>query len=127
MTLPLWVLIAVAIGTPILAFVGTLVGSAITRRSANELEARSRREETMRTMRWAAELACSDNDKLTLVGVAELEALYVSNLLDRDQAAFVSVALDLVVDKPADEIDEIEMAGDNPQILEDDEAPALDR
>ena len=54
---PTWLVIVVAVATPLLAFAGVLVANVVTRIGDTELEARSRREETMRTLKWAAELA----------------------------------------------------------------------
>ena len=59
--LPTWAVYAVALGTPILAFLGAIIGHVITRRGAKEQEQRSRREKLMKTLQWAAELAISDD------------------------------------------------------------------
>lgn len=121
-TLPLWAVYAVSFGTPILAFLGVLLGSWLTRRSATELETRSKREETMRTLRWAAELAASDKDDLAQLGVAELRALLDSELLDESQKVFIDAALESVIEDPLEEIEEIEAAGDVVDVVEDDDA-----
>ncbi|MDN5770124.1 MAG: hypothetical protein L0H26_10365 [Microlunatus sp.] len=118
-TLPTWAVYAVSFGTPILAFLGVLFGSWLTRRSARELETRSKREETMRTLRWGAELAASDKPGLADLGVAELVALSQSDLLDDSQKVFIDAALEAVVADPAEEIDEIEAAGDDVEVVED--------
>lgn len=75
-TLPIWAVYAVSLGSPSLAFLGVFLSSVITRRGARELrlgavelEARSQREEAMRTLRWACEQAASPNPKLAAVGV----------------------------------------------------------
>ena len=78
---PLWLAVVVALGTPVLAFAGALLGQLLTRRGAKELDIRWRREETMRLLRWAAELAVDEDVGRGAVGVAALEALEVSELL----------------------------------------------
>lgn len=104
-SLPLWAVFAVSFGSPLLAFVGVLVSQWIGRKGAAELETRSRREETMRNLRWAAELAVSEDAARADLGVSQLIALGDSELLDDDQQLFVDAALDAVVDSAADEID----------------------
>ncbi|HYN30921.1 MAG TPA: hypothetical protein VES95_13790 [Dermatophilaceae bacterium] len=86
---PVWL----AAGTPLLAFVGVLVGYWVTRRAATELETRSTREETMRTLKWAAELAVSGDDAKADLGLRELYALRGSALLDPEQRTFIAAAL----------------------------------
>lgn len=73
-TVPIWAALAVSIGTPLLTFVGVLVAQRIVRVGAVELEVRSRREETMRNLRWAAELAVSDHLGESRLGLAHLRA-----------------------------------------------------
>jgi hypothetical protein len=50
-------------------------------------EVRSKREETMRTMRWAAELSAQADGRLANLGVAELAALLESEAMVRRSAA----------------------------------------
>ena len=100
-SLPVWAAVAVAVGTPVLAFAGALIGQVLARRGAREEEVRWRREETMRLLRWAAELAADDDVSRSAVGVAALEALERSDLLRADDQAIVSTVLDAVVDLPA--------------------------
>ena len=64
-----WAAIAISTGTPVLTFMGVLVAQYLLRKGANEVEVRSRREETLRVLRWAAELAVSADDR-DLVGMA---------------------------------------------------------
>lgn len=45
-----WLLLAL---TPVLAFLGALIGHVLTRRASLELDRWRRREETMRMLRWA--------------------------------------------------------------------------
>ena len=104
----MWAVFAVSFGSPLLAFLGVLVGLWMGRKSARELEARSRREEMMRTLRWAAELAVADDDAISSLGVAQLVALAESELLDEAQQVFVDAALDAVVDDAVEEVDHAE-------------------
>jgi hypothetical protein len=76
--------------TPALAFVGALLGVVLNRRAARELESRSRREETMRNLRWAADHAVDSDPMRSALGAAQLEALGRSSLLDPEQLVFVN-------------------------------------
>ena len=59
-SLPTWAVYWVSLGTPAAAFVGALIGHIVSRKGAKELEIWRRREETMRMLRWATELAAAD-------------------------------------------------------------------
>ena len=114
-SLPLWALFAVAFGSPILAFLGVLLAQVLTRKSATELEARSKREETMRILRWAAELAVSPDDRMADLGVAQLVALLTSDLLDDSEKVFVEVALDAVYEDPEAELNQL---GEDAEVIQ---------
>jgi hypothetical protein len=114
-SLPLWALFAVAFGSPILAFLGVLLAQVMTRKSATELEARSKREETMRILRWAAELAVSLDDRMADLGVAQLGALLRSDLLDDSEKVFVEVALDAVYEDPEAELNQL---GEDAEVIQ---------
>lgn len=88
--MPAEITIAVAVATPLLAFLGVLAGQWITRRSARELDVWRRREETMRLLRWAVESAASE-DKVVLseAGLAVLEALVSAELLQPEDRSMV--------------------------------------
>jgi hypothetical protein len=81
--------IAIAIATPLLSFFAVLLGQQLTRRSAKELEVWRRREETMRMLRWCAESASSENPALRRAGVAVLEGLTESELLQAEDHEIV--------------------------------------
>jgi hypothetical protein len=117
------VYLVVAITTPILAFAGALLGQLLTRRAARELEVRSRREETMRNLRWAAELAIDRDDRKAQLGVAQLRALGDSELLDAEQQGFVDAALASVLEQPLEELYGAEEAGE--EVVTVLEAPVL--
>jgi hypothetical protein len=113
-TLPTWAVWVLSFGSPLLAFVGVLIGQAITRRGAVELETRSKREEVMRILRWAAELAVSDDQAHARLGVAQLGTLLASDLLDEEEKDFVQAALTAVV-RPA--VEQIEQLGGDVQVV----------
>jgi hypothetical protein len=69
----------------------------------------------MRNLRWAAELAVSTDERLA-EGVAELNALTESNLLDEDEKLFIDAALESVVQEPVEEIEE---SGEGTEVLVD--------
>ncbi|MFP5336310.1 MAG: hypothetical protein ACLGIV_13460 [Actinomycetes bacterium] len=106
-SLPTWAVYAVSFGTPVFTFLGVLLAQFITRMGARELEIRSRREETMRNLRWAAELAVDEDDRMADLGVAQLAALLESDLLDESEKVFVEAALNVVYEDPEAELDEL--------------------
>lgn len=114
-TWPSWAVYLLSFGSPVLSFLGVLVAQRISRRGANELETRSKREEVMRTLRWAAELSVSDNSGTAGLGVAELNALADSRLLDEDQKVFIDAALESVIQPAVDELGE---GGDSTEVVE---------
>jgi hypothetical protein len=113
-----------SLATPALAFAGALVGVAVTRRGARELETRSRREETMRNLRWAAEMAIARDDQRAQLGIAELRALGESDLLDEEQRGFVDAALASVLEEPLEEVEGAEADGRLPEASLQDGASA---
>jgi hypothetical protein len=118
-TLPTWAVYAVSFGTPVAAFLGVLVAQWITRKGARELETRSRREETMRNLRWAAELAVSNDDGMADLGVNQLAALLESDLLEDAEKIFVEAALDAVYEDPEAELEELGEEAEAIQYVED--------
>jgi hypothetical protein len=119
--LPTWAIWVLSFGTPLLAFAGVLAGQAITRRSARELEIRSKREEVMRILRWAAELAVADDPAHARLGVTQLGTLLTSDLLDEEEKDFVQAALTAVVE-PA--VQQIEQLGEDVQVIAESDLPA---
>ena len=92
--MPDWLIIAVAVMTPALAFGGALTGHGLNRRGAVELDVWRRREETMRTLRWGVELALDENDDRATVGFAALLALAESEMLQSDDVPFLTAVTD---------------------------------
>lgn len=114
----------VALGTPVLAFLGALIGQLITRRGAVELDKRSKREEVMRILRWAAELGASEDEAKVRLGRAQLETLLGSDLLDEKERDFVQVALEATLGRV---VEQIEQAGEDARaIMITDAAAATD-
>ena len=106
-SLPTWAVYLISFGTPLLAFAGGLFGQIILRRGATELEARSKREELMRMLRWASELAISDDDPKARLGVAQLRALLDSSLLTAEEINFVRAALTASIRNPVEQMEQI--------------------
>lgn len=79
-----------------LAFVGAMVGHVLTRRSSKELDVWRRREETMRMLRWAADRAVAGG-RLSEIGVAALDALGKSELLQSEDQGLVDDVMSAVV------------------------------
>lgn len=116
--LPTWAVYAVAFGTPSFALAGVLLTGRLNRRTANELERRSRREEVMRLLRWAAELAVADDERKAALGVDQLAALARSDLLSDQEKLFVDAALETALAEPAEEIEQLVTGGEDVHILQ---------
>lgn len=109
--IPIWLAIVLAVGTPALTFASVWLANRVSRQGDEETEKRSLREETMRNLRWAAELALDDDPKRALLGLKELEALETADMLDDEQKVFVTAALDAVVAGPESTLDELAKEG----------------
>lgn len=86
-----------------LAFLGALTGHLLGRRSAVELDRWRHREEAMRLMRWAVELAVSEEKSRARAGLTTLTALLDSPMLDTDDVDFmftIAAAVETVVMLP---------------------------
>lgn len=103
--MPTWAVYAVSIGSPVLAFLGAAIGHLVARRTAKELETRSRREQLIKMLQWGAELAVSGDEEKARLGLSQLKAVEESELCDADVQAFVDAALEAVVGEVADEVD----------------------
>ncbi len=99
--LPLWLGAAAALGIPLLAFAGSVAGQVLSRRDARDLDVRWQREETMRLLRWAAELA-SEQGARGVVGIATLEALTDSALVQRADEPIVAAIFASVISSAKD-------------------------
>lgn len=105
-TLPTWAVYLVSFGTPIAAFVGVVVGQVFLRKGASELDIWRRREETMRMLRWASEQAASKDSATSRMGVAALDALSTSELLQEPDQNLVDAVIDSLIEEPVEEIEE---------------------
>lgn len=85
-----WLIVAVGVVTPVLAFLGVLVGHWLTRRASLELDRWRRREETMRMMRWAVELAVEPAQAKADAGLVVLDGLLASELLQNEDVGLVA-------------------------------------
>lgn len=96
-SLPLWALFAVGFGTPLVGLSGVLIGQRLVHTDAVEEDHRGRREELMRTIRWAAEKAVDPDPKTAELGVASLRALGTSPLLQPEDQDFIDAVTAAVV------------------------------
>jgi hypothetical protein len=106
--LPIWAVYAVGFGTPASAFVGVMLTGLLGRRSAAEIERRSRREEVMRLMRWSAEMAIDADERKRQLGAQQLTVLADSELLGMPEKPLVDAALESAL---AEAVDVIQTAG----------------
>lgn len=102
--LPAWVLALVLAISPVLSFVGALVGPLLLRVGEKEADIRWRREKALEHMRWAVELSASENDQLAEVGGAALNALVDSPLLHEDDVDLILQVTDAAVGEMSDEV-----------------------
>jgi hypothetical protein len=103
-SLPTWAVWTLGFGTPVLAFAGGLVSQVVSRLADKALEKRSKREEALRTLRWAAELGVSRDEARVRLGRAELETLLGSDLLHEEEQDFVQTALEVTLEKSAEQL-----------------------
>jgi len=108
---PTWLLAL----TPVGAFLGVLVGQWVARRADKEIGLRWRREETMRTMRWAAEKATDANPRSSDLGMTALIALSGSELLQPEDEAFIDLVVKSLLRTPVEEYRE---AGTTAEVVE---------
>lgn len=114
-----WTAVVVAVVTPLLAFAGSLLGSWWARRSALELDRWRRREETMRLLRWAVELATERAQDKRKAGITAINALSDSELLQREDRELVAaVTRSLLPDsiQAYDETGDVVVRDDGPSV-----------
>lgn len=119
MAMPVWLVVTVAVGTPMLTFLAAIAANLVTRRGAQELESRSKREETMRHLKWAAELAVADDQRKSALGIRELQVLSAWNLPDSELQGFVDAAMDTVYADAVEEVEAARRAGEGVIALRD--------
>jgi hypothetical protein len=113
-SLPLWAVVVIAVGSPVLTAVLTVRGQTLSRRSSREQENESRRGEVMTMLRWAAELAASDDVRKARLGIQELKTLRDSSLLGPAEVEFIIAALDAALEVP---VLAIEQAGEDVEVV----------
>lgn len=113
-TLPTWAVWVLSFGSPAVTAVIATVGVYLSRRGARELETRSRREEVLRNLRWAAELAVSDDVRQARLGLEELQALRDSQMLSATEEGFIDAALRAAIAVPRQAI---EQAGGDVEVV----------
>ena len=92
--------VIVLIATPLLAFAGGLVGHLLGRRATRELDRWRKREETMRLLRWATELAVGADPLGSLAGTEVLGALLDAAILDAEDRDLVAAVARAVASSP---------------------------
>lgn len=91
------------------------------RLAAVELDKWRHREETMRMLRWAGESAAAqDNDTLAAVGLAALDALGSSELLQAEDQNFIDRVLDAILLSPVSQYDGIDRS-DEVEVVQDEQ------
>jgi hypothetical protein len=106
---PTWFTLTVAIVGPLLLLLGVLIGHRVTRVGTKELDDRARREELLRSVRWAAEQAVAENARAGVLGIATLRAMSHLPLLQTpSDQAFIDAVADAVVAEPAEVYRELE-------------------
>lgn len=122
-TMPAWLTFFLAIGTPLLAFAGSLTGAWWSRRSAIEEDVWRHREETMRMLRWGVELGTSGATRPGAAGIAALRALVTSKLVQADDRRLVRAVAEAVFEPDRTAYDEARVrAGEGPAVEVEEEA-----
>ncbi|WP_249381794.1 hypothetical protein [Actinotalea sp. K2] len=89
--------IFVVVGTPLLSFVAVMLGHWVVRRGDEERDVWRRREETLRTLRWAVETATSDHPVRAEAGLATLGELLDAEILQPADAPMVGTVAEVVL------------------------------
>ena len=105
-SLPTWAVYLLSFGSPVLTAAIAFWGQRLSRHATEELEARSRREEVMRNLRWASELAVSDDRAKSRLGIKLLKALRKSKLLSPVEEELIDAALRAVLTPARKEINQ---------------------
>ena len=95
--IPLWVAVVIAVGSPLLASAGVLAAQGLTPKFRPGVEGAVAPEETMRMIRWAADLAASCLVPRSKVGLAALDALDESEMLQADDQGLISAVLTVLL------------------------------
>jgi hypothetical protein len=87
----------IAIATATLSYGMSRKAHALSVRTAEQQNSRSRSEETMRLLRWAIELATEPDGRRSRAGVATLAALKDAHVMVRADRAFVHAVSEAVM------------------------------
>jgi hypothetical protein len=96
------------LASPLLAFLGVLLGHRLTRTSARELDRWRKREETMRRLRWGTDIALGQEPTRSEVGIQVLGALADAPLLDDEDSELVGAITRAVARLPGGTLDDEE-------------------
>lgn len=99
-SLPLWIVGVIAVASPVVTATLTVRGQNLSRGDAQEQEIEAKRQEVMTTLRWAAELAVSNDVRKARLGIQELKALQNSPLIGAIEGEFIIAALDAALEVP---------------------------
>ena len=99
-SLPAWAVWTLAFGSPAATAAIAVAGEYLSRRGDQELETRSKREEVLRNLRWAAELAVSGDELKATLGLEQLQALRSSQMLSPAEEEQVDAALHAAIEGP---------------------------
>jgi hypothetical protein len=115
---PIWLSVVLAAltlgGVLVTAFLSRRTGKG-SRVSAEELDRRGKREETLRTLRWAAERAVAEDDRESRLGVAALDSLGGSPWLEPEDQELIDAVIASVTAPAADAYNQL---GTKPEVYE---------
>jgi hypothetical protein len=115
---PIWLSVVLAAltlgGVLVTAFLSRKTGKE-SRVSAEELDRRGKREETLRTLRWAAERAVAGDDRESRLGVAALGSLGGSPWLEPEDQELIDAVIASVTAHAADAYNAL---GTKPEVYE---------
>lgn len=94
--LPMWAVWLIAVAVPLASFASGLLGQWLGRKGAREQNELGRRQETLTNVRWAAEMALSEDVNKAKLGVGYLRAVD-RMALDEETQGVVGAALEAVV------------------------------
>jgi hypothetical protein len=103
---------------PAIGYFVALIQGWLTRKGAIEADNRGRREEFMRQLRWAAELAVSDDRRKAQMGVGQLRALADAPLLSEAEKSLVDEALESAIHPAVVQIEATEKVGEKTRVVQ---------
>lgn len=95
--MPDWLTVVIACATPGLAYLGVLTANRNTRAGAAETESRERRKQNIEVLFKAVEWSTSSHPRLAAAGVAVLERLEASGMLEAADQPMLDGAYEAVV------------------------------